>query len=371
MSGLRVLVIGDVHLDPRCEKAAIRDRVISGQSQLFRKIEAYANDPANSIGDIVFTGDLFTNQAYLTSQSVETASWLFGTALANHRVHIIAGNHDFLNDDDSVYSGSFLEHFSNVHVIRHRRETVEICGREWTFVPWVFPSEIENLKEWLTEMASRPAEKIAGTVIVGHFDMLGMLMEAGQESLGGLSPALFSRAAGCVISGHYHCKSVTKIGGSVITYVGTPYHLTFAHVGTDCGFWVYDGNPELSFVENTESPRFVDVRDDDDLDALPDLSNSFVRLFMDNARQFEEQAEIKMKVNDKHPIYIHPISYGGDSGSIEECKGTDDSRDAAMIHTTDIDMARMYMDRFPDRLPQLSGGKDPKSVILGQLEKYV
>ena len=107
------------------------------------------------------------------------------------------------------------------------------------------------------------------------------------------------------------------------------------------------------------------------LDALPDLSNSFVRLFMDNARQFEEQAEIKMKVNDKHPIYIHPISYGGDSGSIEECKGTDDSRDAAMIHTTDIDMARMYMDRFPDRLPQLSGGKDPKSVILGQLEKYV
>lgn len=371
MTSERVMVVGDVHFDPRCEKAAIRDRVISGQKLLFKKIESYANDPANRIKDIVFTGDLFTNQAYLTSESVETASWLFGTALSGHRIHIIAGNHDFLNDDSSVYSGSFLEHFSNVHVIRRSTETVEICGHSWTFVPWVFPSGIDQFKEWLTSMASRSAEEISRSVIVGHFDMLGMLMEAGQESLGGLSPALFARSAGCVISGHYHCKSVTKIGGSVITYVGTPYHLTFAHVGTDCGFWVYDGGPELTFVENAESPRFVDVRDDDDLDSLPDLSNSFVRLFMDNGRAFEDQAEIKMKVNDRHPIYIHPISYGGDSGSIDDCKGADDSRDAAMIHTTDIDMARMYMDRFPDRLPQLSGGKDPKTAILDQLQKYV
>lgn len=365
MADEKIGIIGDLHLGPRCETTAIREKVIAGQKAFLQWFMSVLS--VRGITTAVFLGDIFTTRSTIGVDTIDYALDFF-QELSSRGIecHVICGNHDLMYDDvDTVSSLKMLTNIKRVHVYTQNVAKVQLLNKTWYMVPWITPSKMPSVVEWLEKIGSKG--KRDNTVIAGHFDMCGMLMEAGQVSSAGLEPELFAKAARNVFSGHYHCRSEKVIDGSRISYLGSPYHLSFAHVGTDCGFYILDSDMNLEFVENVVSPRFTEC-DDEHLDDLPDLSNSFVRYFTLSSRNFDDALARKKVLVAAHPLHIKPIPYGGSTGTLEEVKCADDNEARVIMSADSISVAEMYMDKYPDQLPKFSSGVDSKAKILELLK---
>lgn len=367
---MQIGIVGDIHLGPKCERSGIKEHVVAGQAALHRKmIEDFR---ARGIKTVLFSGDVFTIHAFMTIEVMAYAIKLFRDDMVDFDIHIIAGNHDYLYENkDSLTSLQLLELLPNVHVYRNGVEKLELLGRTWYMVPWIFPDKMEAVNDWLSKLAKKPKATKEKTVLFGHFDIMGCLMEAGQVSDVGLPAEKFYKAANYVISGHYHCRSYNKgkDPDSSILYLGTPYHLSFAHVGTDCGYYIVDEDMKFEFVENTLSPRFVDV-DDEHLEGLGDLTNCFVRYYYKNDRPYDDASARKKVLMEAKPLYVKNVPYGGDVGTVEDAKRLDDEEARKILGADSLTMAEMYMDRYPEQLPVFWSGEDPKQKILGILSTY-
>lgn len=365
----KIAIIGDLHLAPKCENATIKDRVVKGQHALLDHMVSDLKE--RGIKQIVFLGDVFTNRQYIAVDALNYAIHFFGTVLKDFEVFVIAGNHDMMYENRSdVTSIKMLSLLPNVHLYHDSVGKHEILGKTWYFVPWIIPDGAEKVSNWLIKLGNRKPAQIDNTVIAGHFEMLGALMEAGQMSTSGFEPKKFLSAAKYTFSGHYHCRSVIDDNDDhQVVYTGSPYHLSFAHVGTDCGYYIFGEDGSLEFVENTISPRFIECIDDN-LDNLPDMSNCFVRYYCLNGRPFDEAYECKTKVIEKNPIHIKCVPYGGDDGTVEEQRVADDEETRRIMSLDSIGMAALYMQKFPEVLPKLWSGEDPVAKIMKFLREY-
>lgn len=365
--GKTVAVIGDLHFAPKCESAAIREHVVEGQIKFLSGMASRLRE--SGVTTAIFAGDVFTNHELISSDAMEFALKFFGEMLSGIDVHIIAGNHDLLYENSSeITSIRPLGLLPNVTIYVESVGHLSMAGHDWYLVPWVTPAKLVATETWLAKLAS---DGLANTnVIVGHFDMRGALMEARQISECGFEPANFHKAAANVFSGHYHCPSVMESKGNIIRYVGSPYHLSFAHVGTSCGYYLVDPDTmECEYIENTESPRFESCIDTD-IDSLGDMNGKFLRLFMKNGRSHDESAMIKLKAEGCNPICIKYIPYGDDIIPTDDVHVIDDEESRRIMSTDSLGMAEMYMDRYPEDLPELSTGEDAKNAILKFLNEY-
>jgi len=363
-------LVGDLHLGPKCERSGIKEHVVAGQAVLHQQM--IADFRSRGIKTVLFSGDIFTIHAFMTIEVMAYAIKLFRDDMKDFDIHIIAGNHDYLYENkQSLSSLQLLELLPNVHVYREGVEKLELLGKTWYMVPWIFPDKMEAMNEWLAKLARKPKAAKANTVLFGHFDIMGCLMEAGQISEVGLPADKFYKAANYVFSGHYHCRSYNKgkDPDSSILYMGTPYHLSFAHVDTTCGYYVVNDDMSIEFVENTASPKFIDV-DDEHLEGLGDLTNCFVRYYHRNDRPHDDSSARKRKLMEYKPLYVKNVPYGGDVSSIEEAKRLDDEEARQLLKMDSLSMAAMYMDRYPEKLPTLWSGEDPKQKILDVLATY-
>lgn len=367
----KIAIVGDLHFAPGCDNSCIKDHVVAGQHAW---ISSMVSDlKSQGIDKIVFLGDTFTNHHMISVDAMEYAISLFGTVLKDFQIFMVAGNHDFVYEDSSEKTSvRALSLLPNVHLYVDSVGKHELLGKTWYFVPWVIPEGADKVSKWLVKLGNRPEVQCENTVIVGHFDMIGALMEAGQISDHGFEPKKFLNAAKYTFSGHYHCRSELNQGDRKIIYAGSPYQLSFAHVGTDCGYYIMSDDGNVEFVENTVSPRFVECVDTD-LDNLPDLSNCFVRYFHLSTRSADEAFEYKRKVTEKNPIYIKPIPYGDTAGSIDEQRDTDNAETRKILSMEPIEMVDMYLNTHPEILPTFHSGEEPiakiKQFLLNITEK--
>jgi DNA repair exonuclease SbcCD nuclease subunit len=329
-----------------------------------------ADFESRGIDTVVFTGDIFDNRRFIASDVLDKAYRLFKERLAKFTCYVIAGNHDMLYDNSSdVCQIRFLENLPNVKVYIDKVGFATIGHNKWYFVPWIQEEKIDGVNKWLVKMSRG---NIDDNIIVGHFDMIGAQMEAKTVSTAGFDPKRFLNAAKLTISGHYHCRSVIGDDYSTICYVGTPFQKTFGHVGVPAGYHIYDDvTGELEFVENTISPVFVDVIDTElgpDFDR--DMSNCIVRYSTDKTRSYDDAASLKGILVDKKPIYIETVYYGEDPAEEgEDAPQTEE--EARQIMTTDsVGMAKLYLEKHPEILPELSSGEDAKEVALEYIKEY-
>ncbi|MCQ2123274.1 MAG: metallophosphoesterase [Fibrobacter sp.] len=368
----QVAIVGDLHFAPKCENATIKDNVVKGQHAF---LDWMVDDlKARNVKQIVFLGDVFSNRQFIAVGALDYAISFFKDKLADFEVFVISGNHDLMYENSSsVTSIRMLSLLPNVHLFAGTVGKHEILGKTWYFVPWVIPDSAEKVSSWLVKLGCRMQSDIEKTVIAGHFEMVGALMEAGQISSGGFEPKKFLDAAKFTFSGHYHCRSeITGKSGNdhKIVYTGSPYHLSFAHVGTDCGYYLLDDKDNITFVENTVSPRFIECVDTE-LDNLPDMTNSFVRYYVRNDRSFDEASELKGKVLDCNPIVIKSIPYGGeDTATVEEAREQDNEEARRIMSSDSISMASIYMEKHPEILPTLHSGENPAEKILSFLREF-
>jgi hypothetical protein len=99
-------------------------------------------------------------------------------------------------------------------------------------------------------------------ICFGHFEIAGFEMDKGNVCEHGLDKKQLSKYD-VVLSGHFHHKSTD----GNITYVGTPYEMTWSDYNDPKGFHIFDTNTrELDFVKNPHTMFNKIVYDDGETD---------------------------------------------------------------------------------------------------------
>jgi hypothetical protein len=172
-------------------------------------------------------------------------------------------------------------------------------------------------------------------------------MYRGVESHGGLKQSLFDRYD-TVFSGHYHHRS----SKGNITYLGTPYELTWQDYADPKGFHLFDlDTRELTFIQNPIT-LFVKLEYNDldqepiDLSSL-DLRDTYIKLIVVNKTDFYKYDQFLNKLYNKGAIEIKIIEDIGDfsNGEISEDIKLEDTQSVLnhYIETieTDVDTSKI------------------------------
>lgn len=364
----KIALIGDTHFSRKAENPLIKKHIKDGQAQFFDFLISELK--SRDINTVLFTGDIHDTRNYVNVEALVTTKRLFQTKMADFDIHIILGNHDmYFENDYDVTTLELFEDLPNVTVYRSNVVKKDFLGKNWYLFPWIIQEKEEKVVDFLGKLSGMSKDKRDNTILFGHFEMFGVNMEGNNMSTFGLDPNLFMSAAKLTISGHYHGQSHMKKSDSELYYLGSPYPMTFANANQKHGIWIIDESMQMEFIENTISPSFVDIWDSDNLDDLPNLSNSFVRVFMSSSHTKEEEFEILLKIDNKKPILKRIVPY---KGSKEEAvEQSEYQREANRILGMDaLMLSEMYINQNFDDLPNLKLHKDPKDAILSKIKEY-
>ena len=231
-----------------------------------------------------------------------------------------------------------LEEYNNLVVIHSPTEIV-VDDTKIAMVPWICA---DNYTECMSLMKDTSAE-----ICMGHFEIQGFEMYRGHECHEGLTSNTFSKFD-TVFSGHYHHRS-TK---GNITYLGTPYELTWQDFADQKGFHIFDVHTrELEFVANPYS-MFTRIEYDDkdkepiDLDSA-DIAEKYVKLVVVNKTDYYkfDQFINKLYTKNCHDIKIVEDLSEFESGTVDEDIDLEDTQSILSNYvdslTTDVDKEKI------------------------------
>lgn len=146
--------------------------------------------------------------------------------------HALTGNHDAtLRDSNRVSWVNVAARLSGGYIVSYQETcTVTIGDTKFCMIPWI---NKENYERTLKAIDASDAKYAVGHLELAGFPMYkNSIADEGQVELTTL--AKFEK----VLSGHFHTQSES----GNITYIGTPYHLTWQDFpdGTNRGFWTLD-----------------------------------------------------------------------------------------------------------------------------------
>lgn len=233
------------------------------------------------INTVVMLGDTFDRRKYTNHVTIKASKQIYFDELKKRDIltHVLIGNHDttFKNTNEVNTINLLLREYDNLNPISSPSE-IELDGTKIAMIPWMCA---DNYAECMNLINSTRAE-----ICMGHFEISGFEMHAGQVCHEGLTPETFAKFD-TVFSGHYHHKSTRQN----ITYLGTPYEMTWMDYGDQKGFHIFDTSTrQIQFIANPFT-MFVKVHYDDkdkepiDLRTL-DLKDCFVKLVVVNKTDY-------------------------------------------------------------------------------------
>lgn len=364
----KIALIGDPHFGRKAEHPLIKLHIKDGQLAYFNYIAEELK--TRNVKTVLITGDLHDTRQSINTEALVQTYRMLKTTFKDFDMHILLGNHDMYYENSyDITALELFENLPNVTVYRDGVKKRNFLGKTWYMIPWIIQEQEEKVVAFLKQLATKTLDQRNENVLFGHFEMFGVNMEGNSISTFGLDPNLFMNASNTIISGHYHGKSVTKKSTSTLTYVGSPYQLTFANADQDHGIWLIDEDLNFEFLENKISPRFTDIWDVDDLDILPDLTNYFVRFHVSTTNTPEKDFELRLKIENKKPILIRLMPYVGNKSEIEA--KTETEREAnRIVKMSAMDLAEIYIDQNTEQLPLLKTHADAKQAIISKLKMY-
>ena len=267
---MKVAILGDCHFGARNDLTLFHSH--------FEKFYDYMLSVLDEQGvdTIIQLGDLFDRRKYVNFNTLNQSRRYFFDRLKARNITLITlvGNHDiYWREKLDVNSADLLlRDYANVTVCAHPTRYHLGSGTTIDIIPWICADNEQEVKHFIANSKS--------DLCAGHFEIENFQMYRGVESHGGLPANMFAKYER-VLSGHYHTRSEREN----ITYVGTPYEMTWQDFNDPKGFHLFDlETRELQFFEN---PSKIFVRldyDDTDpktLDAL-DLADCFIKVVVTN-----------------------------------------------------------------------------------------
>lgn len=285
----KIAILGDTHLGARNDLKVFHE--------FFKEFFVEQFIPyllANDIKIVFQLGDLFDRRKYINYYSLDECKRYFFDRLNERGIilHTLVGNHDiYWRDSLAVNSASLvLGEYYNVNV-HQEPTTIELQGTKIDIIPWICSENQDQIREFIKHSKS--------DICLGHFEIAGFAMYRGMECHEGLNMNIFNKYEQ-VWSGHYHTRSKKEN----ITYVGTPYEMTWQDYADTKGFHTFDlETRKLEFIPNYKN-IFSRIEYDDvnkepiDLNSL-DLVGKYVKLVVVNKTNFYKFDEFISKLYTK------------------------------------------------------------------------
>jgi len=233
---MKICILGDTHFGARGDSLDFHKYFEKFYDEVF-----FPYLKANNIEVIFQMGDLFDRRKFINFNTLHLCRQYFfdRCQILDIKVHTLLGNHDiaFKNTLEINSTGLLLNEYENIEYY-DSFETTEFDGVLIDVVPWICD---DNEQEIFNEMKQSKAQ-----ICFGHFEITGFEMDKGNVCDHGLDKALLKKYD-VVLSGHFHHKSTDDN----ITYVGTPYEMTWSDYNDPKGFHIFDTNTrEMTFVKN-------------------------------------------------------------------------------------------------------------------------
>jgi len=234
----------------------------------------------NDIEVVVQMGDLFDRRKFINFNSLYLSRKYFFDKLRDDNIQLYAlvGNHDvaFKNTLEVNSPALLLNEYENVFLAENFN-TVNFDGVDIDFIPWICDSNQDDIFQKMKKSKSQ--------ICFGHFEIAGFEMDKGNVCEEGLDKKTLDKYD-VVLSGHFHHKSTD----GNITYVGTPYEMTWADYNDAKGFHIFDtATRDLEFIENIYSMFHKLNYDDTERDFehwksfnFEKMKNSYVKLVVIN-----------------------------------------------------------------------------------------
>lgn len=236
----KYIILGDTHL--ACKNGS---GIYSKHQQKFfdHVLFPYIRQTGYSILQM---GDLFDQRKFVNFVGLEAAFEGFFDRLEVPMVALL-GNHDISYRETLRVNAPelLLGAYPDITIIKN---PTTVDGID--FIPWICDENRDEINTFIQKSKSK--------ICCGHFEIAGFSMQRGVPSHGGLDIKMFDKYK-LVLSGHYHTRSTN----CNITYVGTPYELTWSDYNDAKGFHVLDTDTcTIEFVENPHTLYATIVYDD-------------------------------------------------------------------------------------------------------------
>lgn len=232
---MKIALITDTHYGVRNDSKVFADF----QNKFFNNIFLpYLKE--HNITNVLHLGDLMDRRKYINYVTLKNVRDNFITPLldANIKIDIVVGNHDTYYKNTNTVN-SLNELFAGlVNIYWDEPVELEFEGCKILFCPWICEDNYDKTMKAIEDTKAR--------ILMGHFEIEGFEMYRGSVCDHGQKPDLFSKFD-LVCSGHFHHKSTHKN----ISYLGSPYQMTWSDYGDKRGFHVFDTETrDITFIEN-------------------------------------------------------------------------------------------------------------------------
>jgi DNA repair exonuclease SbcCD nuclease subunit len=233
---MKLCILGDTHFGARGDSLDFHKYFQKFYDEVF-----FPYLIKNDIKIVVQMGDLFDRRKFINFNSLFLSRKYFFDKLKEHEIQLYAlvGNHDvaFKNTLEVNSPSLLLNEYDNIFLAENFH-TENFDGVNIDIVPWICD---DNQDDIFNKMKNSKSQ-----ICFGHFEIAGFEMDKGNVCEHGLDKKSLSKYD-IVLSGHFHHKS----SDGNITYVGTPYEMTWSDYQDPKGFHIFDTETrELEFVRN-------------------------------------------------------------------------------------------------------------------------
>jgi len=233
---MKICILGDTHFGCRGDSLDFHKYFEKFYSEVF-----FPYLIENDIKVVFQMGDLFDRRKFINFNSLYLSRKYFFNKLKEHEIQLytLVGNHDvaFKNTLEVNSPSLLLNEYENIFLAENFH-TEDFDGTKIDIVPWICD---DNQDDIFTKMKQSPAQ-----ICFGHFEIAGFEMDKGNVCEHGLDRKSLDKYD-VVLSGHFHHKSTHKN----ITYVGTPYEMTWSDYNDPKGFHIFDTETRnMEFVRN-------------------------------------------------------------------------------------------------------------------------
>lgn len=233
---MKLCILGDTHIGARNDSQIFHDHFEKFYTDTF-----FPYLEQHDIKHILQLGDLFDRRKYINFQTLKRGKEYFFDRLNQYTTWVLVGNHDtyYKNTNEVNSLELLLEGYKNINIINNPEE-ISLDGIKMLIIPWICEKNIIEI--------NKAIQSSDATIVAGHFEISGFEMYKGAVHEGGIDPDFFKNYE-LVISGHFHHKSTHRN----ISYLGTPYEMTWSDYDDPKGFHIFDTEDRsLTFVPNPD-----------------------------------------------------------------------------------------------------------------------
>ena len=233
---MKIAIIGDLHIGVKSSNEVM----MRHQARFFN---FFLNELKNrGVCTIIQLGDIWDNRRQVNFRALQFAQETFFEPIndAGIELHTLIGNHDIFYREtlDINSSGLLLRPYKHIHVY-DEPTTLNFEKISFDIIPWMCNDNKNICMEYMNNSKS--------DYCCGHFEINNFEVMKGIPYENGIDEEKFGKYKQ-VFSGHFHIRSHR----GNITYVGTPYELTWGDYNTPKGFLIFD--TETNSWEYVENP---------------------------------------------------------------------------------------------------------------------